>query len=349
MTDSDPRASIVVGDHPGDWPRYNHEVEGFFHPGSLPDLRTTRAAYGISVHAARRSPFGEWQHIASRRSADGGVQEVWMEEPMLDPHASIAVGTDLASMPYWDDPVTGVFIRAGISNWCREPTPSGSGSACSRATGHPAHWRHVAATSRSVLEVWGGGVPPILDPEDGTAEDTVVTTTPPSVGQVMRLRNRRNRLYVMKVRTSGDVEALDFTRDELRVLPLDRCIALTEDAMLTMDEISQVGRWYHAHRKAVKNVAVREYRNDRWCLSGLNGELRTLGLEPYEPSLHGVLVLTVPFDCPNIHAVSSEVEGEVRDAVQAQEAALRAAMPSVKGIELVVSELKVRATELTRK
>jgi hypothetical protein len=142
---------------------------------------------------------------------------------------------------------------------------------------------------------------------------------------------------------------LDLKRKELRAIPIDRCVK--QDVPLSVAELQWVAQWYSGHRDAVRKIAVREYRKDRWCMDGLNQNLRTLGLPKYEPSLRGTISVSLPFECSDIHAGQDGIESKLNAALRNPEvqAALRLALPTIEEIELQPDEMTVRATNFMRK
>lgn len=304
-----------------------------------------------AVCSRPRGHAAHWQHIAATSST---VIAVWGgDAEFVDPHASVYESQLLREIARWDNNVTG--IRVANERYCRETKEGRTpGAFCTRAIGHEG--KHISTNSTRVL--WVKDNPKVVapveppDPEDGSPVDdeSIVYTEAPEVGDVVRLRDRRNRLYVMSQRRdTPEVEVLDLERKELRAIPVDRCVK--QDDPLTIDELQWVAQWYSGHRDAVRKIAVREYRKDRWCMAGLNQNLRELGLQSYEPTLHGTINVQLPFDCSNIHAGQDEIESKVTAALANPEvsAALRVALPLIDGIELLPDEMTVRATNFNRK
>ncbi len=295
-----------------------------------------------------------WQHIASIPTRViavwGGANAVAFD----DPFASIYVDARFMDYRNWDDNVIGVRVRN--AEYCRETKPGVDGGRfCTRAIDHQG--QHISTSGTRVLWTMPQAVPvpePVVepDPEDGSPVDdeSLVFTVAPEIGDVVKLRDRKNRLYVMsRRRDTPEVEVLDLERKELRAIPIDRCVK--QDDPLTIDELQWVAQWYSGHRDEVRKVAVREYRQERWCMAGLNENLRSLGLVPYEPTLRGTVTVSLPFDCGDIHAGQDELELRVKQALADPEvsAALRVALPLIDGIELQPDEMTVRATNFTRK
>lgn len=438
----DPFANVQQGRAVADYPGWDSSAHGIWCARGY----TWCAAAGPESHYACSRPQGHptsWNHIACTEGGNGGrgtVHEVWgaVDVPLEpDPHAGVTTETRASSYDRYREICVG-----DTGQWCRENNPEGSG-VCSRPSGHPAHWQHIAGTGSGVLSVWPGtpamtGPPPgwvdphaavtdgqyiedrrgwndnvtgirvanalycrqtnpnygtttafctraiehfgkhistnsrrVLwvmdnvrdlvvpleavpdpDPEDGTPVDdeSTVYTESPEIGDVVRLRDRENRLYVMAKRNdTAEVEVLDLKRKELRAIPINHCVR--QDAPLSVAELQWVAQWYSGHRDAVRKIAVREYRKDRWCMDGLNQNLRTLGLPKYEPSLRGNIRVTLPFECTDIHAGQDAIESKVNAALHNPEvaAALRLALPLVDGIELQPDELAVRASDFSRK
>lgn len=293
-----------------------------------------------------------WNHIAANTTS---VVDVWGAGS--DPFGHVVAGDRAANMPGYDNDQHG--IRANNRDrWCRA-TKVGhpSGAFCTRPVSHPG--QHISTRGTNAYEViWVDPVtppaPPVefVDPEDGSpadAEDRVFTDAP-EIGDVVKLRDRVNRLYVLGKRThEGEMEVLDLTRNEFRTLLYSRLVRL-DDAVLTAEELTQVTRWYSGHRQDVRRVAVREYRAGRWCRDGLNENLRALGLEDHQPILVGQIRVTVPFECPDIHATQSQIEARVAEALGNPEvaAALRLALPPVDGIELQSEQLTITANNFNR-
>lgn len=339
----DPHAAVTVGIDRG------YDGWNEIYAGDIDNwCRVTNGRYSCS------RPHGHpahWQHIACDSRS---VVDVWPGEvPGADPWAHTKENDYLGDLRNWNDDVTG--IRVHNSQWCRETKEGRNpGGVCTRPHDH--FGQHISTSDTRVL--WTkpntrvATPPPPPDPEDGSPVDdeSIVYTEAPEVGDVVRLRDRKNRLYVMaKRKDSPEVEVLDLERKELRAIPVDRCVK--QDAPLTVEELQWVAQWYAGHRDAVRKIAVREYRKDRWCMDGLNQNLRTLGLPKYEPSLRGRITVQLPFECSDIHAGQDGIEAKVNAALRNPEvsAALRVALPPIDGIELQPDDLTVRATDFQRK
>lgn len=344
----DPMAHVAVGVRTNTIADWNHPTYGLY------DERTDNwcrepAPESASVCSRPAGHSLEWAHVACTRSR---VLHVWGGGPAPDPfEGQLSVGGNVTSFAGWDSPRNGLHV----SRRCDAVHPSGAFTEpCKRPQGHPTNWQCVGSDSSGRIE-WIAKleeVDVLQDPEDGTPEDpeTAVYTTKPEIGGVVRLRDRENRLYVMGHRTESDeVEVLDLKRDEMRAIPTDRTVVC--DVPLTVAELSQVAKWYAKHREAVRKIAVREYRKDRWCMAGLNENLRTLGLEPYTPVLSGTIQVSVPFEYPDSSAGQTAIEDRVRAALAPPEvaAALRVALPPIPGVEIDPLALTVTATNFSRK
>lgn len=327
----DPLGPVSVGDAVRDVPGYSSRTHGIYSHGQ------GYCSVGINGYVCTR-PSGHpptWRHIGANTST---VVMVSGGEGSYDPFAHIHEGALATDHRNWDHTIWG--IRGGDrENWCRETHEDHEpGAFCTRPLNHPG--QHISTRGGSPHRVmW---VKPVgqqrefIDPEDGSdadPEETVYTTTP-ETGTVVKLRDRLNRLYVLgPMLHSQNVEVLDLLRNELRNVPPSRCVRV--DSPLTPEELTQVTRWYAGHRVVVREVAVREHRNGRWCASGLNDNLQALGLEPHEPTLRGEIHLVVPFECEDVRAGQSTIESLVRGALTAEvSTALRAALPTVNGLVL---------------
>lgn len=345
---ADPMAAVGV-DTRSNHPDYTHPVHGVY----VDSDHWCRVRYpdGLGLCSRRAGHPAHWAHVAANATR---VISVWHGAAAPDPFAHVTAHSGHASdFPSWDDPDTGIRVP-GVANWCQE-SHENFNSVCTRARGH--YGQHIGTSSTGRIR-WvkpNDRVPPVVepvDPEDGSAADdeSLVFTEAPEVGAVVKLRDRTNRLYVIAVRQgSSEVEVLDLQRQELRAVPFGRCVKI--DSMLSVEELGWVAKWYSSHRDNVRKVAVREYKGGRWCMDGLNQNLRSLGLERYEPTLTGNITVRLPFECPDVHATQSTIESRVREALAKPtvSAALRLSLPLVDGIELKSDELSVSATEFTRK
>lgn len=359
---ADPFGSVAVGASTADHPGFA-EGDGFWvNDGDSAQWCGQSNPDGSRGICSRRPGHpAHWKHIASGRRL---VINVWGGElaTFNDPFASVGRHAWLSDHSDWNDPTVG--MRVNRDNYCMI---THEGNPCTRAREH--YGKHIATNSDRVIDTWpndkiwtADAAPALMDPEDGTprdAETTVVAETP-TVGTVVRLRDRKNRLYVLRERTgSAEIEVLDLTRDDpdhpelnlpmFRAVPLDRCIAQPDP--LTSDELTRVAVWYHEHRESVRRIAVREYRKDRWCMAGLNQNLAALGLEQYEPKLSGLINVTLPFEHEDVKATQSVVEALVTAALADPQVviALRMALPTIEGIELDPTGMKVSANNFSRK
>lgn len=322
--------------------------------------------WGIRVHRERRChdsssngynctrPMSHpGQHISANMDY---VVDTWPGEGQ-DPFAHVTAEAYAVDFPGWDNGVWGIR-SADSGRWCRDTKEGHSnGAFCTRPVGHPGQHISTRGSNRHQV-IWVKEVvptaeePEFLDPEDGSAPDPEenVLTAAPEVGEVVKLRDRVNRLYMLGSRANQPlVEVLDLTRNEFRTLPYSRLVKL-DGAVLTAEELTQVTRWYAGHRQDVRRVAVREYRSGRWCRDGLNENLRALGLEEHQPTLNGQIRVTVPFECPDIHATQTVIEEKLREALAQSgvEEALRRLLPTVDGIELQSEQMSVSATNFNR-
>lgn len=190
------------------------------------------------------------------------------------------------------------------AGWCRDLNPDGDGGICSRPKGHPAHWKHVAATSTQVIGTWGGKAPDtngaFLDPEDGTPEDPAESVaTNIAVGGVYRLKDRKNTLLVIggdgtSARADGQIDVLDFTTREYRAVPATEIVA-DPAAILTVDDFLFSIEYAQRTRMRIKDQAVENYHKGKWCEAGLQDALRDLGLPRYVPTQRGDVLVRVPY------------------------------------------------------
>ena len=269
----------------------------------------------------------------------------------LDPFAKVTGG-------YYEDyndyanAVHGLYVT---TNQCRK-AKTGSESLCTRPRNHPGQHMAYSANGRLRWTLAAGFAPiaveadEIQEPLDGTVvdPDDLVITTMPTVGSVVRLRNRANRLYVMAPR-GLHVETLDLTFWRIRVISLASVVPV--EGTITPGEMTEVVRWYGGHRKQVRRVAVREYRNGRWCEAGLQENLKALGLDPHVPTLHGSITLSMPFECMDTKTKQTAIEGQMLKALADPRvrAAFRAALPTVEGIDLASEHMTVSANNFSRK
>lgn len=333
---------------------YNHPEHGALVEGARCGARSPSDGY---VCTRRDGHPEEWQHIGATTTRIVAAWGGW-----VDPFAAVVTRTAAVIYPGWDDPDTGIRVpeRTG---WC-EYARHGSGGVCTRRGGHRGQHistRGSAADGFLILWVEPNTAAPaaVLPPqvgefhpgaEDGSPADAVESrfTAAPPVAEVVKLRDRVNRMYVLGARDSGEAEVLDLSTRQLRVVPFNHLVKI--DSFLSVEELENVTRWYAGHREDVRKVAIREHRSGRWCASGLNQNLESMGMEPHTPTLHGEIVVTVPFECPDIHATQSHIEAAVNAALSNPEvaAAMRVALPPVDGVELDSAALAVAARNFTR-
>lgn len=251
----------------------------------------------------------------------------------------------------WNNPVYGLYVER--STQCGA-TKAGSDYGCTRPRMHPGAHKSFREsgqfrwTDSELLSPHSIPTDDIQEPLDDTPVDTIDSpTTAPTVGTLMRLRDRSNLLYVMGARANG-IEVLDMTHWRVREVPLPRMVPTGR--VITEQEMGEVVRWYAGHRDQVKKVAVREYRGGRWCMGGLNDNLRSLGLEEHQPSLHGTVRVALPFECPDPKTQQTEIETALGKALAdpAVRMALRNALPKVEKLNLTVDQLTVTATDFKR-
>lgn len=266
-----------------------------------------------------------------------------------DPFANVDGGYTHDRANY-QDPIYGLSAETPCG--FRVPT---SEAVCRRPPGHPG--KHIGSTQTGRIR-WTKKVKSvdlvldglhIQDPLDGTPPDTADPVSGTlATGSVLRLRDRATLMFLMS--QNGDsAEVLDMSRWQVRRLPL-RMLMATEQP-ITPEDLREVMRWYSGHRDQVRKVAVREYRNDRWCMGGLNDNLRSLGFEDYVPTLRGTITVQLPFEHSDSSVDQSRVEAELMAALSNPEvaAAMRVALPLIEGIELESENLRVSATNFMRK
>jgi hypothetical protein len=189
------------------------------------------------------------------------------------------------------------------------------GYECTRPKGHPEWWSHVAANIDYVIRVWDGTAPPQpqgwLDPEDGTPTDdpAILDKAGILLGYTYRLRDRENKLYVTGgvgeyLRADGLIEVLDLKKREFRILPVEEIVPT--DYVMSLDELSWIGKYVADVRATVKAEAVAMFHLNKWCKDGMDAALRDIGMSKYVPELRGDLVLRIPW---------SAGEGTVRSTV----------------------------------
>jgi hypothetical protein len=240
---------------------------------------------------------------------------------------------------------------------CGQPHPTRTRRQCTRQYGHPDWWKHAYADGSYLYVVWGGGPAPsatdgaLVDPEDGTAVDPADTLTLADLrlGLCYRLRDRENHLYVTGgvgdfQRGDGLVEVLDLKNKLYRLLPVEEIVL--SDHVLTIGELSWVGRYVADVRNRVKDVAVENYRKDKWCKTGLDHALRDLGMSPYEPVLMGDFVISIPFT-----AVSGAMKSQLEEAFKGVVASLNTLTVPTSDLDIEVkhSDIAMSVNNLGRK
>lgn len=342
--DPDPAGQLTVGDAVGD--RLN-----ILFQADLADQCRHPNPDGTIGHCTRIGAHSAlWPHVFV---SDGIIRSTWGGTVgVADPFASATRGQWASDMANWRDPVVGVRVEP----FCREQNGDYTSSQfCTRPVGHPG--QHIS-TNRDGRVLWTK--PPTVSapvaqlpypPADGTPVDVEgIWDRLPDMGTVARLRDRSFRMYVLGHRSSGTVEALDIDGAQVVELPIDLLVHTDPEYLLT-DELGKVAQWYATYRDKVRRVAVREYRNDRWCMSGLNQNLRTLGLKEYTPELFGRLRIEVPFTFPDVHAGQSDIERLVKETLAdpALVKVLAAALPPIDGMTTHADELRVQAVDFSRK
>lgn len=229
-------------------------------------------------------------------------------DPIIDCGVRIRRGVSLDS---WERAKARRLVCYGVGDpgntnegWCGERNPGPEGGVCSRPKDHPKHWKHVAATSSQVLGTWGGGDAPddgeFLDPEDGTPEDpaeSVATADSIVAGGVYRLKDRKNTLLVIGnhgSRADGQVDVLDFTKREYRAVPAGEMVVDPATQMSVEDFLFSI-EYAQKTRMSIKDQAVANYHNRKWCEAGLQDALRDLGLPAYVPTQRGDVLVRVPY------------------------------------------------------
>lgn len=242
-------------------------------------------------------------------------------DPILAQPWRVRGGMDIST--YERRELRNLVSHPDTEDWCREPTPPEKDvhGVCSRPKGHPAHWKHVAATRYSILATWGGGTPPndgeFVDPEDGTPEDPAeAVATDIEIGGVYRLKDRKNILLVIggvgdDTRGDGQIDVLDFVKREYRAVPATEIVADANAVMSVEDFLFSI-EYGQKTRMAIKTEAVENYHAGRWCEAGLQDALRDLGLPKYEPTQQGEVVIRVPYT-----ATSGMSTKKVKELVEA--------------------------------
>ncbi len=243
-------------------------------------------------------------------------------------------------------------------NWCKEEMPTAKArergdGVCSRPKGHPAHWKHVAATRYSIIATWGGGDPPndgeFVDPEDGTTEDPPEAVAPVvEIGGVYRLKDRKNILLVIggvgdDLRDDGQIDVLDFTKREYRAVPPGEIVIDPTAEMSPEDFLFSIEYGQQARMK-IKNEAIENYHAGRWCEAGLQDALRDLGLPKYVPTQTGEVVIRVPYTADSDMS-TTKVKELVAALAKVEE--LKAALATVDPED--DDELKLKADQVSVK
>lgn len=249
------------------------------------------------------------------------------------------------------------------NNWCKEPVPEGKAvhGQCSRPAGHPAHWKHVAATNYQIIATWGGGDAPkdgeFVDPEDGTPEDPAESVVPTEAivpGAVLRLKDRKNKLQVIGKpgdRSDGDIDVLDLEKREYRAVPATEMV-VDPAAVLTVDDLLFSIEYAQRTRMKIKDEAVASYHLGRWCEAGLQDALRDLGLPKYVPTQTGYVSVQVPYSAVS-GMNTSKVRKLVEDALSLDDLkALIAAKVDPEDddeLEVKTTDLKVKVENVGRR
>lgn len=354
----DPYAAVEVGDREttpieqDDALMYTHDT-GRWCAQPNPD--------GWGICSRKHGHEQTWKHVAASLTR---VLGVWGGTPLVvhDPFENLQRGSWLSDYAGTENKTNGVRMRRPEDR-CGHTEPNlrdGRNFPCTRPTQHPG-LKHIGTDTNQVYWVSPNTAVTVAtpfaenpDPEDGSPidPDELVCVEPPVVGVVVRLRDRVNRLYVMGHRHSaGQIEVLDMTLNELRAVPIARCVNVPDDqAWTTVDELTMVAKWYAQHRDETRKVAIREYKNGRWCMAGLNEQLANLGMESYEPTLTGEVVFRVPFEHENTSTKASEIQALVEKALadEAVKKALIKALPEVKDIEFDPARLTVRGENFAR-
>lgn len=342
----DPAGELTEGQTVGD------NLDTLYVPDVGLQCRANRTDGEIGHCTRPAGHFASWPHVDVR---DGVVVALWGQANWWreDPLARATAGYT-GDYPGWDNRQYG--LRA--APYCQYHKPGESDrSFCTRPQNHPG--RHVA-TNLNERILWTDDVDlvaanaevlPYPAADGSPLDDTAaVFTAPPSVGEVVKLRDRDVRLYVLAEGRDNQVQVLDMEDLTEISQPIDLLVKVSDNT-LTEPELAQVVQWYAGHRKLVRQVAVREYRGGRWCMDGLNQNLRRLGLPEYEPSLSGYVEIRVPFSHADVHATASVVEKLVNDALTAKGVLnkLMRGIPQIEGIELEPESMTLRASEMARR
>lgn len=285
-------------------------------------------------------------------------------DPIIDCGVRIRRGVDLSTIER--GPIRRlVYSAAGREDWCnaQNDDPTNGEVVCTRPKGHPDHWKHVAANRYEVLSTWGGGTAPndgaFVDPEDGTPEDPAESVVKPEdivLGGVYRLKDRKNTLLVIggvgaSKRDDGEIDVLDFTLRKYRGVPAEELVA-DPNAVMTVEDFQFSIEYGQRTRMKIKEEAVSNYHEGRWCEAGLQDALRDLGLPKYEPTQMGEVTIRLPYSAVSGMS-TSKVKKMVEEAMNLQElkAALAGAVDPEDDDELTVKtdDLKVKVENVGRR
>lgn len=283
-------------------------------------------------------------------------------DPIIDCGVRIRRGVDLST--FERRPIRRL-VRNGEQNWCGELNADEVNGTvnCTREAGHPAHWKHVAASAYEVLSTWGGGAAPndgdFVDPEDGTPTDPAESVVKPEaieLGGVYRLKDRKNILLVIggpgaTAREDGQIDVLDFTKREARAVPPEEMVVDPAAQMSPEDFLFSI-EYGQRTRMKIKDEAVSNYHAGRWCEAGLQDALRDLGLPKYVPTQAGEVTIRLPYSAVS-GMNTSKIKKLVEDAVdlEALKAALGAAVDPEDDDELAVKtdDLKIKVENVGRR
>ncbi len=239
----------------------------------------------------------------------------------------------------------------GRGNRCEERDPETT-YYCTRPKGHPEHWKHIASNGETILAVWDGGPIWVELPEDGTPPDGKdVTVDAPEVGDIYRLRDRKNIMQVIggvgnTVRSDGRLDVLDLTAQTYRAVHLIELVPTEYEP--TAADFKFIATYTNQMRVKTRDAAIAEYHASRWCEAGLQDGLRDLGLPKYVPEQRGHVVIKVPYSGPTDMGTSTAV-GAIKDLFKTDELA-KLVYPEDNENDLIlrVSELSVRVEGVTR-
>jgi hypothetical protein len=291
---------------------------------------------------SRRKHHEYWRHVAV--SEAGRIRSAWASELFDDPFADITMRSSNVGNSH--NSVYGLFSRSSQCEFAMT-----NGYLCTRPKGHPTTWKHVhyrygdvyalqepteETNAEQKVEVFD-------DPEDGTPPDTVdLLTTKPPIGTMVRLRDRALIMEVVGHR-EGAVECFDFSRSKMRVMRLGQLVVT--DQRPTNEQFVEMLKWFTANRETTREVAIREYKRGRWCLAGLNENLRNLGLPEYVPPTTGQLMITIPVTLQrqfNQYARNEAVQQLVTQAFSGDRLALlKAAIPDIEGVGVNLDAIRI--------